>query len=118
MELFSYGTLESPALLRELIGRDCPREPAVLEGFARYVVRGERHPGVVAEPGARTQGTLWRGLEARDLAALDRYEGALYERRLLVVRTSAGAERHAHVYVVPDARRSALSREPWQPTRD
>jgi gamma-glutamylcyclotransferase (GGCT)/AIG2-like uncharacterized protein YtfP len=117
MDVFTYGSLQFPRVLAAVIGRVPPREPAVLEGFARYRVRGASYPGIVAEPGARTEGTVWRGLDLDALAALDRFEGALYERRALPVRTRAGFVVRAHVYVVPEARREVLGPEPWDPVR-
>lgn len=113
MDVFTYGSLEFPAVLRAVIGRVPACEPALLEGFARFRVRDATYPGIVAARGARTEGTLWRGLDAAAVAALDRFEGALYERRLLPVQTRAGATVQAHVYVVRDARRDVLGPEPW-----
>ncbi len=115
--MFTYGSLEFPAVLRAVIGRVPASEPAVLEGFARFRVRDASYPGIVAAPGARTEGTLWRGLDADALSALDRFEGALYERLRLPVRTRAGATVQAHVYVVRAARRDVLGPEPWDKER-
>ena len=115
MDVFTYGSLQFPSVLGAVIGRVPASEPAVLEGFARFRVRDATYPGIVAAAGARTEGTVWRGLDAAALDALDRFEGALYERRLLPVRTRAGATLQAHVYVVADARRDVLGPDPWDP---
>jgi gamma-glutamylcyclotransferase (GGCT)/AIG2-like uncharacterized protein YtfP len=111
--LFCYGSLEFPEVMREVTGRSFASEPATLEGFARYRVRDAEYPGLVPEPGARTEGTLFRALDAEALAALDRFEGALYERRRLEVRRRDGSSAAAQVYVVRDEHRHALSSEPW-----
>lgn len=117
MDVFAYGSLEFPVVLGAVIGRVPAREPATLEGFARFRVRDGTYPGIVAAEGARAEGTLWRGVDLDGLAALDRFEGALYERRRLPVRTRAGAVVAAHVYVVRDERRGVLSDEPWDKAR-
>lgn len=117
MDVFTYGSLEFPSVLGAVIGRVPARVPAVLEGFARFRVRGASYPGIVASEGARTDGTLWRGLDLDALAALDRFEGALYERIRRPVRTRAGREVLAHVYVVRDSRRDVLGPEPWDKAR-
>jgi gamma-glutamylcyclotransferase (GGCT)/AIG2-like uncharacterized protein YtfP len=117
MDVFTYGSLQFPSVIGAVVGRVPARVPAVLEGFARFRVRGASYPGIVARAGARTAGTLWRGLDLDALAALDRFEGALYERRRLPVRTRAGATVVAHVYVVRDARRDVLGPEPWDEAR-
>jgi len=117
MDVFTYGSLQFPSVLGAVIGRVPRAERAVLEGFARFRVRGASYPGLVPEPGARTEGVVWRGLDLDALTALDRFEGRLYERLRLPVRTRAGATLRAHVYVVAEARRSVLGAEPWDPVR-
>ena len=113
MNLFCYGSLEFAEVMCEVTGQGFAGEPATLDGFARYRVRDAEYPGLVPEPGARTEGTLYRALDADSLAALDRFEGALYERRTLDVRTRDGGFAPAQVYVVREAHRHTLSREPW-----
>ena len=113
MNLFCYGSLEFGEVMRVVTGRTFAGEPADLDGFARYRFRDASYPGLAPEPGARTEGTLFRGLDAAALAALDRFEGARYERLTLEVRTRGGGRAEAQVYVVCTAERSALSREAW-----
>jgi gamma-glutamylcyclotransferase (GGCT)/AIG2-like uncharacterized protein YtfP len=110
---FAYGTLALPEVMQALTGRRFASGAAVLPGFARYRVRGRVYPGVVAEPGGETAGRLYAGLDAATLALLDRFEGELYERRGLPVRTGAGGSARAEVYVVRETLLGALSREPW-----
>jgi gamma-glutamylcyclotransferase (GGCT)/AIG2-like uncharacterized protein YtfP len=112
--LFCYGSLEFDAVMRAVTGRSFVGEPASLEGFARYRVRDAHYPGLVPEPGAQTSGTLYRALDAEALAALDRFEGALYARHTLeVLRASDASRAAAEVYVVRDAHRHTLTAEPW-----
>jgi gamma-glutamylcyclotransferase (GGCT)/AIG2-like uncharacterized protein YtfP len=112
--LFCYGSLEFAEVMRAVTARSFAGEPAALDGFARYRVRDADYPGLVPEPGARTEGTLYRELDPDSLAALDRFEGALYARHTLdVERLRDGSRAAAQVYVVRDAERHTLSREPW-----
>ena len=113
MNLFCYGSLEFAEVMREVTGQAFAGEPATLDGFARYRVRDADYPGLVPEPGARTEGTLYRALDADSLAALDRFEGGFYQRSTLDVRTRDGGFAPAQVYVVREAHRHTLSREPW-----
>ncbi|MBM4337690.1 MAG: gamma-glutamylcyclotransferase [Deltaproteobacteria bacterium] len=113
MFLFCYGSLEFAEVMREVTGRTFAGEPAVLDGFARYRVRDADYPGLLPESGACTRGTLYREVDDTALAALDRFEGPLYERRWLEVRVADGARPHASVYVVREAQRDLLTREPW-----
>ena len=90
MLLFCYGSLEFAEVMREITGRSFAGEPATLDGFARYRVRDTDYPGLVPESDAQTVGTLFRALDAVAIAALDRFEGALYERKTLDVRLRGG----------------------------
>jgi gamma-glutamylcyclotransferase (GGCT)/AIG2-like uncharacterized protein YtfP len=114
MDVFTYGSLQFPRVLAAVIGRVPPREPAVLEGFARYRVRGASYPGIVAEPGARTEGTVWRGLDLDALAALDRFEGALYERPELRVSVAPAESCAAFVYLLRPEHRALATDSAWR----
>lgn len=111
--IFAYGTLEVPELMAALVGRRPPGQPAVLEGYARFLVRGQVYPGIVASPGSSTDGILYDAVDEPTLALLDRFEGPLYERRRLRVRAAGDARLPAQAYVVPEHRSRWLSTEPW-----
>jgi gamma-glutamylcyclotransferase (GGCT)/AIG2-like uncharacterized protein YtfP len=113
MNLFCYGSLQLAVVMRAVTGRDFDAAPAVLAGFARYRVRDAEYPGLVPEPGARTEGTLYRGLDAAAIRALDHFEGAFYERLTLEVELASGARESAEIYVVVPARRGEISQDAW-----
>ena len=117
MNLFCYGSLQFARVMRAVVGRDFAAEPAALVGFARYRVRDAAYPGLLPEPGARTDGTLYRGLDDAAIRALDHFEGAFYERLTLEIELASGARESAQVYVVVPARREELSRDPWDASR-
>jgi gamma-glutamylcyclotransferase (GGCT)/AIG2-like uncharacterized protein YtfP len=76
-------------------------------------VRGRNYPGLRPRLWSSTPGTLWRGIDERSAAKLDRFEGSLYRRRSLPVRTHGGVSVTAQVYVVPDENQHLLSSAPW-----
>ena len=115
--LFAYGTLELPAVLEALTGRQFASEPALLAGFARFRLRGQPFPGAIPSPSASTPGRLYHGLDARSLALLDDFEGELYERQRVEVQSAAGGLRTAFAYVLAAAHAALLSSEPWQRER-
>ncbi len=117
MDLFCYGSLEFPEVMRSVTGHTFAAKPARLRDFARYRVRDGEYPGLVPEPGACTDGTLYREVDAASREALDRFEGGLYERQTLEVELRDGRRAIAHVYVVVAARRSELTGEPWDKAR-
>jgi gamma-glutamylcyclotransferase (GGCT)/AIG2-like uncharacterized protein YtfP len=114
--VFVYGTLLFPAVLRAVTGAEFPRRAARLEGFARYGLRGEVVPALVADPSASTEGALLEAVGQAALDALDRFEGALYQRRGVVV-TVASRPLGAQTYALALAQRARLTREPWDPAR-
>jgi gamma-glutamylcyclotransferase (GGCT)/AIG2-like uncharacterized protein YtfP len=115
--LFAYGTLELPAVLEALVGRELESEPALLAGFARFRLRGLPFPGAVASPGAATPGRLYHALDRGSLALLDAWEGELYERRRVEVRGAAGQLLPAFAYLLAARHAGLLSSEPWQRER-
>ena len=50
MNLFAYGTLMVPEVLRAVTGREFTWREAVLRGYVRLTVRGQSYPGVFAFP--------------------------------------------------------------------
>ncbi len=99
-----------------LTGRSFPSEAAALEGFSRSLLRGAPYPGIAPEVGARTTGTLYRDVDPEALAALDRFEGELYERREVRVSTASG-EHTAFAWVLREEQRHLLTGEPWDRER-
>jgi len=116
LRVFVYGTLELPELVLRVTGRRFPSEAAVLEGFARSILRGATYPGIAPAAGARTPGTLYSEVDPESLAALDRFEGALYQRCAVTVATAAG-EHSAFAWVVRAEHRFVLTGEPWDRDR-
>jgi len=110
--LFTYGTLEIPSVVKRVLGRDLEGEPAVLYGYARFLVRGECHPGIVEREGASVSGTLYRGVDAALFSRLDRYEGDEYKKRIVEILTSTGAPQVAYTYT---CLAGMLSEAPWDP---
>jgi gamma-glutamylcyclotransferase (GGCT)/AIG2-like uncharacterized protein YtfP len=113
MNLFTYGSLVFAEVMRAVTGRSFAHEPARLPGWTRVCIRGTRFPGVRAHRSLATSGVLWRDVDPRSLARLDRFETHHYERRTLRVRTGSGEEVPAEVYVIADAHLHDLSQEPW-----
>jgi hypothetical protein len=109
--LFAYGTLVFPEVLRAVAGRTMAGEPATLAGFSRRGVIGEIFPAIVeAREQDRVAGVLYAGLVPGEWLRLDRFDGDLYERRLV---TEAG--RQAFTYVLAPPWRHRLAAEPWDP---
>ena len=99
-DLFTYGTLMFPAVVRRLARRALPMRPAKLHGFSRRALQGVGYPGIVPDADGVVTGVLIGGVAPALLGQLDRWEGAEYERRLVRVETPGGAAALAHVYAL------------------
>jgi gamma-glutamylcyclotransferase (GGCT)/AIG2-like uncharacterized protein YtfP len=111
--LYTYGTLQVAAIIERIVGRALAGEPARLEGYARFRVKGRVYPAIVEAAGCEVPGVLYAGLEAAELDRLDFYEGDLYERREVSVWAGAGVQRAA-TYVLRSELRHELSDEGWE----
>jgi len=114
-DLFVYGSLLFDDVFRAVTGRAAPRAPAVLEGYARYCVRGATYPAIVPEAGARTEGAVYAALDARAVRALDRFEGEMYVREQVEVSRPDGAPWSVETYVFAEHLRDLLAPELWHP---
>ena len=94
---FAYGSNMSRALMEPRCPGVTALGTAVLHGFGFIIGRGG-YASLEPRPGSVVHGVLWR-LSARDLAAIDAYEGGLYLRRTLPVRR-AGNLIPALVYIM------------------
>lgn len=112
--VFVYGTLQFPDVAEVVTGRCLEGEPARLDGFARYQVRGEPFPGIVPAEGATVPGLVYDGIDAAAWDRIDDFEGALYRREpVRVVRLSDGALLDALTYVVRPRWRPMLRNRDW-----
>jgi hypothetical protein len=102
-----------PEVMEIVAGPGLSRQPATLDGFQRRCLRGAVYPGLVFAAGERTEGVLWEGLDAGTMERIDRFEGALYERRVQAVELRGGGARESFVYVLCPAAARRAGPLPW-----
>ena len=112
--LFCYGTLQIPVVIEAVIGRRFQGRKAELDGFTAFEVRRAEYPGIRPTPHRTTRGKIYFGLTPGELVILDRFEGLLYQRRRLVVRTRDGRRRGVWTYVVKPGRYQRLTATLWR----
>lgn len=90
MDLFVYGTLMEPEVVRQLTGHNFHAEPARLPGFRRIHKPGT-YSYIIASDADSVDGLLLQGLDDDALRALDHYEdeGHLYFRTNVVAVTGS-----------------------------
>jgi gamma-glutamylcyclotransferase (GGCT)/AIG2-like uncharacterized protein YtfP len=111
-DLFVYGTLMLPEVMHAVSGYHGPGEHAILNRYRRRLVAGEVYPAIVEAAGETVDGLVYRGLDGRQLARLDRFEGEMYRRVGVEVLVDAVAVQ-AQVYVLEPRFRHRLTDRPW-----
>ncbi len=114
--LFTYGTLQFPAMMRAVLGRTLAMRPAELPGFARYQVRRRVFPGVVPAPQSAVPGYLIERVDPITLAWIDDYEGPPFRRHRVAVRLpDDGTEIEAITYILRPRYHCLLLDRDWDP---
>ena len=115
IHIFTYGSLMFNPVWSTVVTGTYEHCPARLPGFVRRSIRGEDYPAIIADRLAATvDGVLYLGVDRDDLARLDAFEGTIYFRQQVQVRTADNLFA-AETYVLGNAYRHLLGDEPWRP---
>jgi gamma-glutamylcyclotransferase (GGCT)/AIG2-like uncharacterized protein YtfP len=113
MNIFLYGTLMIPEVLRRVTGRAYDTRAAVLHGFARLKVKGESYPALLPFPDMETDGIVVLDVGTEALSRLDAFEGELYQREEVTVEVGQDEWLEAETFVIRPAAYARLSAEAW-----
>jgi gamma-glutamylcyclotransferase (GGCT)/AIG2-like uncharacterized protein YtfP len=111
--LFAYGTLMCPDIMREVAACLPHSSPGVLHGYCRRGFKGEPYPGLAPDSTGRVQGVLYRRVPASAWARLDRFEGPMYVRQTVCIELADGASLSADTYLVRTRFLSRLAGDDW-----
>ena len=91
--VFTYGSLMFPEVWCHIVSQEYIAHESTIVGYERRGVVGEHYPALVAaNPKAihdEVRGRLYLNVSAKDLEALDRFEGEQYQRLTLPVKVAA-----------------------------
>ena len=114
MNLFAYGTLMDPEIMRQVSGVESRVAKAVLCGYLRRAIRGEVYPAIVARPAETVEGVVYFDLTPAAFERLDPFEGPMYRRTAVdVVFTESGENTAAEAYVIAPEFEDRLSDRSW-----
>ncbi len=113
MRLYTYGTLRVPEIMKAVIGFEPKHEDAVLDNYTCLYVENELFPGIKLCEGESTEGTLYENIDEHTIAMLDAYEGNIYSRKNVQVRSSSCKAITAYAYVVLPEFEHLLSNKKW-----
>ncbi len=110
--VFTYGTLQFPAVMQSVIGKDLKSMPASLAGYQRFKFKNRTFPGIVKNKACSVDGMLYQDVDEEALSCLDQFEDIMYERCLLEVQLN-NEVKQAFVYVTKDEYKNYLSEKEW-----
>ncbi len=115
--VFTYGSLMFPEVWCHIVSQEYIAHESTIVGYERRGVVGEHYPALVAaNPKAihdEVRGRLYLNVSAKDLEALDRFEGEQYQRLTLPVKVANGDKLNAEVYLWRRKFNARLSNKPW-----
>ena len=114
MKLFVYGTLIFDEILSKILGKRHISVPGLLEHYKIRKFYNAEYPGIIPDITSSVLGKIILDITEQDVSILDAYEGIMYKRTTLKIKTSS-KEYYCQVYVVDDSYKKRLTEEPWCP---
>ena len=111
--LFAYGTLQLPEVMRAVTGRAFVAHSARLDDHSRHCLRGKSFPGIRPNPGHSVNGMVFLGIDEESLRKLDAFEDDFYRRDSVTVIAGNGGEWAAQAYIVREEAYGLLLPEEW-----
>ena len=116
MDLFVYGCLSLPEVLKHVTGRTFRTEEGVLHGYARLQIKGGPEAALIPFPDQQTDGIVCFDVDADSLRRMDAFQGALFKRTEVNVQTGTDRWAEAEAYVFKLKERARLVAKPWDET--
>jgi gamma-glutamylcyclotransferase (GGCT)/AIG2-like uncharacterized protein YtfP len=86
--IFVYGTLQSPEIIKKLTGKSFKSTPAVLQGYKRYWVKESVYPAVIQQIDEQTTGLVLENVDDLSVDIISFYEGDEYEKKKVTVNSN------------------------------
>lgn len=112
-DLFAYGSLMCEDIMAEVAGVRLPFTTATLRGYQRFFVQDEHYPGVIPCENGLVPGIVYHRITQECWSRLDRFEGAMYNRRPVTVRYENGVQSLVDCYVVRPEYAHRLTTTEW-----
>jgi gamma-glutamylcyclotransferase (GGCT)/AIG2-like uncharacterized protein YtfP len=112
-DLFVYGSLMLDEVWDRLIRSKHQKLDATVYDFSRYTVTGEVYPGLRYKLHGKVHGVLVRGLNQKELKAIDRFEGHYYTRKRIVADVDGFGKVSCETYLFKKNYLHLLSTTEW-----
>lgn len=111
--LFTYGSLSIPRVMKALTGKIFKTINAVAYDYACFLLKDKPYPGMIYSKNDATKGLLYVGVDELSLRIISSFEDDIYERREIKVISNNGEVFQAVAYVVPVANCGHVTRIRW-----
>ncbi len=117
IHLFTYGTLMFRPVWSTVVDGAYRQFNATLPGFVRRSIANEDYPAIIPDRLRSTvEGIIYLDIGSEDLQRLDEFEGTIYQRQHVQVRTNDNLYA-ADTYVLRPEYRHLLSQSDWHPEK-
>jgi gamma-glutamylcyclotransferase (GGCT)/AIG2-like uncharacterized protein YtfP len=83
--IFVYGTLQSPEIVKKLTGKSFKITPAILPGYKRYCIKNCDYPAVIQQNDIETTGFVLENVDDLSIDIISYYEGDEYKIQKITV---------------------------------
>lgn len=113
--IFTYGSLMFEPVWSQVVRGSYQYFPGTVSGFIRLQIINENYPALVPGPlTATVPGVVYLDIDNDDLGRLDDFEGSIYVRKSVQVRTENNLFA-ADAYLLRDSYRHIASTREWDP---
>lgn len=112
--LFAYGTLMCPDILQAVTGKIFKSEKAVLNNFARHLVKQEIYPGLIKNKNEKVEGIVYFNIPDDVWEKLDFFEGEMYFKQNVDIKIFDGTIINAVTYVTKSKFANQLENYDWE----
>jgi len=113
LNLFAYGTLMDPEIMRRVALELPRREPGILRDHERKALRGRSYPGLRPRLGGSVEGIVYYEVPPPAWERLDRFEGEMYIRIEVAVLVGGGRTVSAWTYRIAPGFEGELEDTEW-----
>jgi hypothetical protein len=114
VNLFVYGPLMLPEVIKAVAGHDFTRRGGAVSGYMQLRLKDRSQAALVPFPDAVTEGVVYLDVDAEALSRMDEFQGKAFERGEVNVQVADGEWVEAETHLFRLIRKRELSAKPWE----
>lgn len=109
--IFSYGTLSIPEVMRIVAGKCFDSERVLLKGYECLLLKDKIYPGIIKSDTHNTSGVIHYNVDKLSLKRIIYFEDDIYLLKELQIELDSGQLVHASAFIIKD--RGLLTDTAW-----